>query len=400
MENWTPNNDPATGNPLPTTYKATDAFGSWADDSYFGTDKFWFFEDCVWLSTASSGGQPDDEEGARVVYRHCTINGTGGFASHGNEGRKQPGVRAREIYNNYYINSHAIAQNRGGSVLWFNNRLTNSSVGLPLKCYRFQANYNMWGAASGDNRYDQNPANTTPLVTGTIKAVQEPGDPLTDSVTVGSSDDLSAINLNDGSMYVIQDTDDPFTGPNNTANGWKYRQSGISSISGKQLNLTTGTSPDSAHWQVGDHYQIRKVLLAYGALGTGKGNLLNAGFAVDGYADTWKYPATSGPLAVAPQAGYPPDPCYAWNNTDDTYGYRGLSVEAHNLSGRDYYNLSERAISTQNVGYPPVSYTRATSDYPKIGPGQTVSYTPYTYPHPLVSGDEAPMAPQNLQIVP
>ena len=44
--NWTPAVDPATGNPLPATYSASKGFGSWADDPYWGTDKFWFFEDC------------------------------------------------------------------------------------------------------------------------------------------------------------------------------------------------------------------------------------------------------------------------------------------------------------------------------------------------------------------
>jgi len=398
MDNWTPTNNPATGLPLPSNYQATDGFGSWADDSYFGTDKFWFFEDCNF--TVSSTFVSDDEEGGRVVYRHCTVNNGTGFASHGMEGRRQPGVRAREIYNNYFITTKSLAQNRSGSVLYFNNRSTGSFNGVALKTYRFQAVYNMWGGACGDNRYDQNPSPTTPLVTGTITAVASPGDPKTATVTVGASDDLSVIDLTDGSMYVIQNTNDPFTGPNNTANGWKYNQSGISSISGKVLSLTTGTSPDSAEWHVGDHYQIRKVLMAYGAPGTGKGNLLNVSSVYNGgYYDTWTYPATSGALAQSPQAGYPLEPCYAWNNTDDAHGYLGLSAEVYSKLNRDYYNLSERTIETQNVGYPPVSYTRATSNYPNIGPGQTVPYTPFTYPHPLVSGQEGPMAPQNLQII-
>ncbi|MBA3353004.1 MAG: hypothetical protein H0U23_11410, partial [Blastocatellia bacterium] len=169
MINWTPTYNPATGTPLPTTYKAADAFGSWADDSYFGTDKFWFYEDCNF--TVSSTFVSDDEEGARVVYRHCTVNNGTGFASHGMEGRKQPGVRAREIYNNYFITTSSLAQNRSGSILYFNNRSSGIWNGAKLKDYRFQANYAMWGAASGDNRYDQNSADTPPLVTGTITAV-------------------------------------------------------------------------------------------------------------------------------------------------------------------------------------------------------------------------------------
>jgi hypothetical protein len=383
MANWTPTNNPATDTALPSNYLATDAYGSWADDSYFGTDKFWFFEDCNF--TVSSTFVSDDEEGGRAVYRHCTVNNGTGFASHGMEGRRQPGVRAREIYNNYFITTRSLAQARSGSTLYFNNKSTDSGTGITLKPYRFHAIYNNWGGASGDNRYDQNPVDTTPIVTGTIDAVQAPGDPLTDSVTVSES--LSAINLSDGSMYIIQDTDDPFTVVNTSANGWKYNQSGISGITGQVISLTTGTSPDSAEWQVGHHYQIRKVSVAYGMPGTGKGNLLNiSSSATSGYSDTWSYPATSGALAQSPQAGYDLDPCYSWNNTDDTNGYLGFSADVCLKAGTHYSNLSERTIAAQNVGYPAVSYARATNSYPNIGPGQTVPYAPYTYPHPLTTG--------------
>ena len=45
MQNWTPEVNPADGVALPKSYLAVKGFGSWADDSYWGTDKFWFFED-------------------------------------------------------------------------------------------------------------------------------------------------------------------------------------------------------------------------------------------------------------------------------------------------------------------------------------------------------------------
>lgn len=398
MSKWTPIKNPATDTALSTDYIASDAYGSWADDAYWGTNKFWFFEDCNF--TGVNSYVMDDEEGGRVVYRHCTVTGGTTFASHGMEGRRLPGVRAREIYNNYFITSKNLAQSRSGGTLYFNNRSTSSFNGFNLKPYRFWAIYNMWGGASGDNRYDQNPADTTPIVTGTIAAVATPGSATTATVTVGASDDLSAVDLNDGSAYIIQDTDDPFTGAHNTFNGWKYNQSGISSIAGKVLSLSTGTSPDSAHWQVGHHYQIRKISKIYGAPGTGKGNLLNiSSTTVSGYSDTFTYPATSGTLAVAPQAGYSLDPCYSWNNTDDANGYVGFTNTGAPFitSGVDYFNLSERTTETQSVGYPPVDYDNATSDYPDIGEIGDEFYIPYSYPHPLASDNPAG---KMIQIIP
>ena len=80
--NWTPAVDPATGNPIPSNYSATKAYGSWADDPYWGTDKYWFFEDCN-FTMPDNTNVSDDQQGARVVYRHCTFNGGGGVATHG-----------------------------------------------------------------------------------------------------------------------------------------------------------------------------------------------------------------------------------------------------------------------------------------------------------------------------
>ena len=418
MQNWTPEVNPADGVALPKSYLAVKGFGSWADDSYWGTDKFWFFEDSSFTVPSGALGICDDEEGARIVYRHCTITGGTGLASHGMEGRAQPGIRAREVYNNYFVTTKGFAQFRSGSILYFNNKSTAMPNGVGLAGYRIYNTGSNWGVASGDNRYDVNPSGN-PIVTGTITAVAPPGGSGAPNITVGSSDDLSAINLTDGSAYVIVDLDDEFTntltGKTGTENdpGWQYYQSSIYGISGKVLTIMHSPGlPPSADWRVGDRYEIRRVLAVWGAPGHGKGNLLNTPTTggLGSYA-TYTYPATSGTKATTPfmigQGGttpYPLDPCYSWNNTDNTNGYLGFggTMIFNNIKpGRDYFNLSERAIETQQVGYPPISYTRASKTYPSIGPNQTVAYVPYTYPHPLTLGDgDAPSPPQDLQILP
>jgi hypothetical protein len=418
MQNWTPTVNPADGVALPKSYLAVRGFGSWADDSYWGTDKFWFFEDSNFTVPTDALGICDEDEGARTVYRHCTITGGTGLASHGMEGRSQPGIRAREVYNNYFITTKGFAQFRSGSILYFNNKSTAMEVGVNLAGYRVYNQSSNWGGASGDNRYDIN-AEGGPLVSGTITAVAPPGGADADTITVGAGDDLSAIDLTDGSCYAILDLDDPFTntltGGTGTENdpGWQFYQSSIYGISGKTLTiLHFGNVPRSANWRVGHRYQIQKVLAVWGAPGHGKGNLLNTATigGLGSYA-TWTYPATSGAKATTPfkigQNGstpYPLDPCYSWNNTDNKFGYLGFSgtILFNNIkSGRDYFNLSQRATESQDVGYPPQTYSRATSDYPKIGPTQSIAYTPYTYPHPLTTdGGDQPSAPQNLTILP
>ena len=138
----------------------------------------------------------------------------------------------------------------------------------------------------------------------------------------------------------------------------------------------------------------------YGQPGQGKGKLLNPGGSGTGY-NTYFWPLTSGTKATYPQASYPLEPCFAWNNTDLRHGQLGFegggtqnpSVKAN----RDYFNKGERSpLASQKVGYPPQDYARATTTYPGIGPSGTTPYTPYIYPHPLASDLEPP---SNLQVV-
>jgi hypothetical protein len=394
--NWTPARKPDNSGPMTTL--ATNGFGSWADDPYWGTDKFFFFEDCS-FTVPDTTNVADNEEGARVAFRHCTFNGGGGLATHGMEGRAQPGIKQQEVYNNYYNVNRVLAQTRSGSILWFNNLLTAAGGGLPFYNYRQAISYTHWGTADGTCRYDNN-AGGSPIYTGTVTATDG-----VSSITDKNQPTFSLIDISDGNIYSVNNLDDPFQGP--TADpGWKYYHAIVRSVNGQTLSLISQASGGattayrSAKWAVGNHYEIRKVLAMYGQPGQGKGKLLNPGSSGTGY-NTYFWPLTSGTKATYPQAGYPLEPCFAWNNTDLRHGQLGFegsgtknpSVKAN----RDYFNKTERSpLASQKVGYPSQDYARATSNYPAIGPSGTTPYTPYIYPHPLAS-DLSP--PSDLQVV-
>ena len=400
---WTPARKPDNSGPMTTL--ATNGFGSWADDPYWGTDKFLFFEDCS-FTVPNMTNVADNEQGARVVFRHCTFNGGNGLATHGMEGRAQPGIKQQEVYNNYYSVSRALAQTRSGSILWFNNLLTAAGGGLPFYTYREAISYANWGTADGTCRYDNN-AGGSPIYTGTVTATNG-----LSSITDSNQPNFDLINASDGSIYSVNNLNDPFQG-SAADPGWKYYHAIVSSVNGKTINLIAQAGGGataayrSAKWAVGQHYEIRKVLAAYGQPGQGKGRLLNPGSSGTSY-DTYFWPLTSGTKATYPQAGYPLEPCYAWNNTDMRQGQLGFesggsknpSVQAN----RDYFNKGERSpLATQKVGYPAQDYVRATTSFPGIGPSGAASYTPYTYPHPLTNASTVPGAlspPSNLQVVP
>jgi len=397
--NWTPTMKSDKSGPMTTL--AQSGFGSWADDPYWGTDKFWFFEDSS-FTVSDSTNVCDNEVGARVVWRHCTFNGGGGLASHGMEGRADPGIKQSEVYNNYYNVHRVLGQSaRSGSILWFNNHTVavGGGCGLPFYTYREANTYTNWGGADGTDRYDNN-AGGGPLYTGTVTATSDGWGNITDI----NQADFSLINVNDGNLYSVNNLNDPAAGTAADP-GWKYKHAVIDSVNGKTLKLITQGNTKasygaaSAHWAIGDHYEIRKVLAAYGQPGQGKGKLLNPGSTGGGY-NTYFWPATSGAKATYPHAGCPLEPCYAWNNFDDAHGQLGFDAGGSRngslKAGRDYFNLGERGSTPQRVGYPAQDFARATSNYPGIGPNGTTSYTPYIYPHPLAS-DLSP--PTDLQVV-
>ena len=111
------------------------------------------------------------------------------------------------------------------------------------------------------------------------------------------------------------------------------------------------------NWAPGTQYQIHKVLRVLDQPGRGGGDLL-----------------TGNPPTPEGWPHQELEPCYSWNNVYTPTGAHINFVPgvAPTLQeGRDYFQ-----------------------DTPMPG------YTPYTYPHPLVTGGEGPEAPGNLRLLP
>jgi len=119
--------------------------------------------------------------------------------------------------------------------------------------------------------------------------------------------------------------------------------------------------------------------------------LLNIGTNRKGAYETYNWPATGGTKATFPQAGYPLEPAYSWNNYNVSSGTylnfnpgRGKNL----VAGRDYFDKGHiTPETTQKVGCPAQDYNHATSNYPGIGPSGRIPYKPYIYPHPLTRPD-------------
>src|SRR5215831_4550716 len=141
--------------------------GSWADFSYYGSEKFWFIEDNTikGSGTVITSGGFDQKYGGRFVARHNYFLNAGP-AGHGTEGGPNRGQRCDEVYNNtfHWTMPHGGKAHRSGSTIWHDNTFlgTNSGSGghTTLPYYReigaVGNNLSTWGLADGQNGWDKN----------------------------------------------------------------------------------------------------------------------------------------------------------------------------------------------------------------------------------------------------
>jgi hypothetical protein len=322
--------------------------GSWADSAHFGSDKFLFIEDCILNNGRSvqTNGNLDTVAGARYVARHNTFNNC--LANtHGTEsGGRRRGSRAIEIYNNTFqftIPGNATGgQLRAGTALIHDNAyIGNIGSGMTLQVYREWANFSVWGNASGMNGLDSNDS-TNPHQTSTVS-----------SATSGTITDNNANwTPNQWVGYMLY---------NSTTN----RGSCIKSNTSKTITYLYDTTYGvNLAFTSGAKYAINKVLIALDQVGRGKGDLLTGDTPVNSLTGTvaWPHQAL--------------EPVYSWNNKLNGSNVNIGASNAPTLQeNRDYFN---------NTPMP--------------------GYTPYTYPHPLVTGVPAPPAPPapptNLRVSP
>jgi hypothetical protein len=319
--------------------------GSWADDSYFGTEKFVFIEDCTF--NRMTGGGLDCYSGGRYVARYNRFNNLGTQA-HGTENTgRHRSARAIEIYNNTFNWTTPPVRGgelRGGGLLTHDNVWTGSlriENGLALCCYREYYPFKYWGAANGLNSLDSNdPAVYLKGTAGTGSGANKLVVPNAGWAT------------NQWVGYVAVNMTKLFSTGTGTG---QHPSSWISSNTGNTINVKSDAGVDgpATNWAPGDAFEIHKVLVALDQPGRGKGALIPAVSDPDKSNVSWPNQAL--------------DPIYSWNNKrSDGSDVLLFSMEPTIKEGRDFYNRT-----------------------PKPG------YVPYTYPHPLTG----PAPPSNLAVV-
>jgi hypothetical protein len=303
----------------------------WSQPAGYGTDDFWFVEDC-WLNNDTGASFSatqgfDGHRGAKFVIRYNVLFNTE-ILCHGTEGDRERGGRAQEIYNNEYHWEHAVGNMdgvRSGGLIVHDNTLIGikPTGGWNQQTYRMIYNYGgPWKGANGTSAWDQN-----------------------DPVGVADSGSVTGWTNNGGNGTL---TDSSKSWPSNKWNGYSLRRAS----DGATFLITgnTGTSLTTYQWgdpcciqnfSNGQAYEIRKVLQCIDQPGAGAGDLLSG----DNPTPKW--------------INQPREGNYSWNNVFTASGAKiNFASSTPNLvAGRDYF---------QDTPMP--------------------NYTPYTYPHPLVSG--------------
>jgi hypothetical protein len=312
--------------------------GSWAQPTNFGSQEFFFIED-NWIeaneaSHASAG--VDDVQGGRWVFRHNHCRGDVEVQSHGTENGRQRGGRAREIYANDFhsTTTHGVGGVRSGVSLFYDNTFDGvapGQSGYQLQAYRtfFKWPGSPFFGATGDNPWDVNVYGVFESGTATGGGQSQIIDTTKNWVTNRWAG-CTAKFTGDNQVALIQ------SNTSNTLNVVFYRDSGGGHV-----------------WQAGDGYEIHKLSVALDQPGRGQGDLLVGNPPINSRTGTASWPNQL------------LEPTYGWNNiykptsapVNITVGVGGFML----VQGRDYFN------NTRMPGY-----------------------TPYTYPHPLVTAQPIP----------
>ncbi|MCL4204646.1 MAG: hypothetical protein KJ000_19335 [Pirellulaceae bacterium] len=305
---------------------------AWAEDTDLGAgDKAFFVEDNEFAATERSVAL-DGWKGQRIVVRHNTFrNAT--IGNHGTEssGRLR-GSRSFEIYDNVIQytgpNWPSAIGFRSGTGVVFNNRISGDfQEAMRVDNYRDWRAFAPWGIASGESPFDKNDVN-------------DDGQPAVYDTGTHTGAPEAPVLVCAGKTW----TDNQWRGYSvfNTTTG---RSSIITSNSSDSLVARVDRSYGEVNlaWNPGDGFKIQRCLVALDQMGRGKGN-----------------PVTGTVPAPAAWPEQVEDPTYVWNNTLNGRVGRLVSSSPRIQDGVDFFNGT-----------------------PKPG------YTPYAYPHPLVSEQPA-----------
>lgn len=327
--------------------------GSWAAPPDWGGPGALYMEDNV-FNNASSAPQLavcDNVAGARSVFRYNAFNNTF-IDSHGTGSTSRyRGWRHFEIYENTFTDSPPSAtfcvDCRGGTGVFFNNKIYGKTKFLTLHTYRFWLNTVSWGGSDGTNGWDIN--NTT-------------GGPNHDGVYLRGTAGAGSTNLklvvqgagwaiDQWKNYSVRDTTPDATYPNGFFSVCTGNTSDTITVAAGSNDRNT-TKP----FAPGNHFEIRKVILSLDEPGASTSDMI-----------TDERSATPTPENLHQKI----DPIYSWGNSVNNVAGAGdatTAVIGSMVLGVHYFNGVKR-------------------------PG----YTPYVHPHPLVNGVPAP--PQNLRVV-
>lgn len=402
-----------------SAYLGVGSYGdnSWAQPDSFGTanvlylenNNFSIYESMTETEIAPAGGNIG---GARLAGRFNQINMVDGSYSvlegHGLDTDGRPrSIRHSELYGNTIScpsgSCGVIGSFRGGTGLVFSNSITTGAGGAGwfnqlanITVYRSVYSAPVWGACGGSSPYDTD-AGTT-YYSGTNSG-SSGSTTLTDTTKAWTTNQLIPI----GAPYSVYDV----------TQGWWAE---IASNTATTLTIQPSIPEQTNTFKNGDSYEILRATVCVDQGGRGAGAYVSG--------------STPSPASALSEVL---DPIYEWDDAVTgslTQGNVGTDT-GRTIANRDWYtdgsNGSPHAQTSptspfngsSGVGFGTLA-NRPTSCTPRVGywatdqgnwnqsgsGGQgelftctttntwTLSYTPYTYPHPL-DGDSSTLNPPN-----
>lgn len=419
-------NGPGTGTGsamVQLSFSAWQGIGDWGDESYAAPDSTGTAQALFLENNLLNGARGTENDvgfgglgGDRYVMRYNTSNntpGTGLFSTHGTAwtGRDR-GTRQKEVYRNSVNCSSSVGSCGGGNFLSgtgyvFENTFTSTGTGFfnqyfsidEPRAWRAAA---VWGYCAGSGAYDRNDGTvyaSGSIATGGSASITESSVTLSPSQLAGSA-------ITSGDPYSVYDTTQQIGAEiaSNTSNTINFAEA----LYGQSMNS-------------GDSYQILRASLCLDQPGRSQGTYLSG---------------TSGTNGGPTPTGYPNqvlDPIYEFADTHSgNFGAPVYVPTARILANRDYYyevsTLAQTSSTspfdgTTGTGFGtlanrPSSCTTGVAywatdqgNWNQSGGGNqgelftctatntwTLTYEPYTYPHPLTTGatPAQPSAPSGL----
>lgn len=377
--------------------------GSFSTAPGYGTSQAWIIEDCVAVRSSATYAFTDAYQGARYVVRHCLMTNCW-LEAHGTESAFTRGTRWMESYFNTFHGDGASAYvhnfRSGTGIIWSNTVVNVPSAAnfAQLSAYRAVMQASPWGQAHGLNpadvndstRYDAGRATsggalmlidntknwtpnqwigysllrTNPITSGyTTNTDFRGGYILTNNATTivvsanigGAFPDISFATSDDYEIRkVTESLDQPGAGSDDVELNFRLLDAVTVSANVATATLTshgfsTGNPIIMGSLQIGSTSDI-SVLSQVTVVNSS--TFTFPLFTADGS----NHPVYRGLIAKVSNA-QTLDPCYEWGNTVNGSNADFAAAEVFIRVNEHYYNDT-------------------------VKPG----YTPYTYPHPLVSG--------------